>query len=557
MRVQTGGPLVRGARRTGSFALAFFFASARASAAEPWVDPDPPEPPSRYPIGDLGFRGAAEYRAQGLYIDPISVASPSGRYVSWIDQRLRLDATGDWRDTVKIVTSFDVLDGVLWGDNGTLGVDPQPNAGANANVRNPSLATACIGYRGGDPLVADSYGYTLCPATPIFVRKAYGEVALPFGVLRVGRQNVNIGMGVQAADGEGRQNRFGISKAGSLVDRVLFATKPLEALKPEWERDKSDTNGLIVAIAYDRWVSDYPQSMRDDVHQLDLAFRFLQPRHRLGSDLLVSGYYARRWDLQYGTKINTLGTRVTTKLGDFHVGFDGAMNLGSTREVSEAYKLITNDPVDDQTVLQAGGRLVGRYDRPLWSAYLEMDYASGDGDPTARTPLTQFVWAEDTNVGLLLFKHVLHYQSARSALAGVELLKRLGATSYPAESINTKGAFTNAFALFPQLDVRPLKNFLVRTGVLFAWAPAPVVSPVASLQARDGLTIRDDLVNFAGGRPGSHYGTEFDLRVQYRFLDHFILDVEGATFVPGSALQDADGYAARSTLVQGRTTFFF
>lgn len=530
---------------------------ARASAGEPWSDPDPPEPPSRYPIGDFGFRGGAEYRTQVLYVDPIAVASPSGRYVSWIDQRLRLDATGDWQDTVKIATSFDVFDGVLWGDNGTLGVSPEPNVGANANVRNPNLATACMGYRGGDPLQAESYGYTLCPGTPVFVRKAYGEVALPFGVLRVGRQNVNIGTGVQAADGEGRQNRFGISRTGSLVDRALFATKPLEAFKPEEERDKTDTNGLIVALAYDRWVSDAPQSLRDDVHQIDLAFRFLQPRHRFGSDLLVSGYYARRFDLKYSTKVNTLGGRVASRFGDFYVGFDGAVNFGSTREVAEAYKVITNDPVDDQSILQGGFRAVARWDQPLFSAYMEADYASGDADPQARTPLTQFVFAEDTNVGLLLFKHVLAYQTARSALAGVELLKRLGATSYPAEAINTKGAFTNAFAIFPQFDVRPLKNFLVRTGALFAWAPEPVVSPVASLQGRDGLTIQDDLVNFAGGKPGQYYGTEIDLRLQYRFMDHFIVDLEAATLFPGSALEDADGYAARSSLVQGRTTFYF
>jgi hypothetical protein len=158
---------------------------------------------------------------------------------------------------------------------------------------------------------------------------------------------------------------------------------------------------------------------------------------------------------------------------------------------------------------------------------------------------------------LLLFKHVLHYQSARAAMAGVDLLQRLGASTYPTEAINTRGAFTNCFALFPQFDVRPLKNFLVRSGVLFAWAPAPVVNPVASLQARDGLTIQDDLVNFAGGKPGSYYGTELDLRVQYRFVDHFVVDLEAATLVPGNALQDADGYAARSSLVQARTTFYF
>ena len=45
-----------------------------------------------------------------------------------------------------------------------------------------------------------------------------------------------------------------------------------------------------------------------------------------------------------------------------------------------------------------------------------------------------------------------------------------------------RGAFTNAFALFPQFDLRPHKTVLLRGGVLMAWAPARVIDPVASLQ---------------------------------------------------------------------------
>jgi len=62
-------------------------------------------------------------------------------------------------------------------------------------------------------------------------------------------------------------------------------------------------------------------------------------------------------------------------------------------------KTITNDPVVDQRILQTGARASRGLDQPYWSAYLELDYASGDSDPQARTPLTQFVWAPDMNVG--------------------------------------------------------------------------------------------------------------------------------------------------------------
>jgi hypothetical protein len=39
-------------------------------------------------------------------------------------------------------------------------------------------------------------------------------------------------------------------------------------------------------------------------------------------------------------------------------------------------------------------------------------------------------------------------------------------------------------------------------------------------------------------------------------MDHFLFDLEGAVLFPGDALQNADGAAVRSVLVQGRTTFF-
>jgi hypothetical protein len=112
-------------------------------------------------------------------------------------------------------------------------------------------------------------------------------------------------------------------------------------------------------------------------------------------------------------------------------------------------------------------------------------------------------------------------------------------------------------ALFPQFDLRPAKGLTLRGGVLFAWTAAPSVDPINSLLGRDGLTIQDDLVNFNGGKPGNYWGTELDGRVSYRYLDHFVFDLEGAVLFPGDALQDEDGYAVRSVLVQGRTSFFF
>ena len=304
-------------------------------------------------------------------------------------------------------------------------------------------------------------------------------------------------------------------------------------------------------------VTDDPTRFADDVHQTFEALRFLSPTNSLGRDTVIAGYHAFRWDQQFHSRIHSFGLRATHRFGDVYAGFDAVGNTGTTREISTAYGLITNDPPYDQVIRQLGARAVVRYDQPEWSAYLEFDYASGDKNPETSTPLTQFTFAEDTNVGLLLFKHVLANQSGRSAAAGEELLRRLGATTYPAQAVDTRGSFTNGIAFFPQVDVHPHRNVLLRGGALFAWSAAPIIDPIQSLRRKDGPDIGPVLVNYAGGPPARYYGTELDGRAQWRFEDHFLFDLEGALLLPGDGLRNRDGQAVRSVLVQGRTTFVF
>ncbi len=537
---------------------------------EPWTDADPVAPPERHAVGDFGFNLGAEYRAQGTYINPISLNTINERRLGFIEHRLRLDAAADYDEKVRIVTSIDILDGVLWGDNGTVGTDPEPENGTTVNAKNPNEATPCIGYKGGetgDPLSADDYGFVLCDAEVFAVRRLYGEVVTPIGLLRVGRQPFTLGYGMQGATGDGRANRFGIARRGSYVDRIVFGTKPLEALKDEKDRDLSMEEGFFVTVLYDHLVSDDLRLFNDDERQVGGAIFYRAKDYGIGKDLDLLGYYVHRWSDEQSTNVNIFGGKAVSRFGPVFVGLEGAANIGSTREIAEAYKVINNDPVVDQQIIQWGARAVAHYDWPVVrageprepgiSVYLELDYASGDGDPEARTDLSQFVWAPDMNVGLLMFEHVFHFQTARAAAAATETLRRLGAKSFPVDSIDTRGSFVNAFAVFPQFDFRPHPDILFRHGVLLAWAPEPVVDPVASLLGRDGVEIEDDLVNFAGGKPAQFYGAELDLRAQWRFLEHFALDLEGAILFPGPALQDENGDAVRSVLFQGRTSFFF
>jgi hypothetical protein len=545
---------------TALLALAGVLAASPAAAVEPWSDADPAGPPPRLSLSpSYGFRGRAEYRANGVAVRPLDLATTGPRHFSVIEHRLRLDGGIDYEDKVRLVTSWDVLDSVMWGDNGQLGQAPEPTDGANVTTRNPNVATPCVVLRpGASPTQNDSYHYGLCPTDPVFVRRLYGDIITPIGLFRIGRQPFTEGASIAVNDGDGRRNRFGFARRGNSADRILFATKPLEAFKPKGERDRSETKGVFLILAYDRLVTDDPQRFADDLHGWISAIRWIEPNHAYGSDFEARLFHAYRWDRANDTQIHATGGRAMSKLAyDISVGFEATAVTGSTREVSRAFGVITNDPAVDQPVRQLGARAVVRWDKKLYTLYLEADYASGDSDPQTRTPLTQFRFAEDTNVGLLLFKHVLAYQTARAAAAGVSVMRDLGAPSYPTDAIATRGSFTNAAALFPQVDLRPVPDLLLRGGALFAWAPAKVNDPITSLQRRDGNRIEDDLVNFAGGSPGRYYGTELDLRIQYRMFEHFAADLEGAVLFPGSALEDENGDATRSFLAQARGTFFF
>ncbi len=542
-------------------ALLLAAASAEGAAPEPWSDADPPTPPTRVTFGehgDYGFRGGAEYRAQATYIDPLDLSSETYYRAFFIQDRLRLDGAVDYKDTIKITTSIDALDGVLWGDNGTVGSLPAPVDGAHVNTNNVNVSKMCMTLDpGGNPVSPQSYHYGLCPADIIDVRRLYGDVITPIGLFRIGRQAFTEGAGVAVNDGDGRRNRFGVADKGNTADRILFATKPLEAFKAPDKRDRSDTQGLFVILAYDQLVIDEPQLLGFNLHEVIAATRYLAPTLGAFHDVEGRLFYTHRWDDHFSTNIDAVGGRVSARWGDLYAGADVVGILGATSEVSDSFHLITNDPPVNQAIRQFGGRAVVRYDKPLWTAYLEGDYASGSSDTSLQGPLTQFRWAEDTNVGLLLFKQVFAYQTAREAAAATSLLTSLNAPTVPVESIATNGALTDAFVLFPQFDLRPIDHTLFRLGVMFAWAPAAVVDPIASAERKAAGTYQYNSVNFNGGAPGNYYGTELDGRFQWRYLEHFLFDLEGAVLFPGSALQDEDGHAVNSYMAQVRTTFFF
>ena len=118
-----------------------------------------------------------------------------GRYMT---QRLRLEPTFNFEERAKFMMQVDVLDEVVWGDN-------QSNASTALFAGAPSNT-------GVDGTAQDTFQ----------IKRAWMEFQIPVGVIRMGRQPSNWGMGLLANDGNGFDDLFGENHGGSTYDLSLI-----------------------------------------------------------------------------------------------------------------------------------------------------------------------------------------------------------------------------------------------------------------------------------------------------------------------------------------------
>jgi hypothetical protein len=517
---------------------------AAQTRAEPWSDDQPEREASTLHLSAYDLELGAEYRAVGWHSNALDLGEQK---VTLLEHRLRLGAALDDDDAVRLVISADLVDGALWGS-------VSPGAGdANWWVgQAPSPGRADVAYRGsGDPADPNSYGLAVVGGEWVALRRLYGELPTPLGVVRLGRQPAAEGNSLLYPDGDGNPNRFGHPARGVFADRVELTTnlvKPFDRVA-----QATSDRGLLLTTYLDRLGPGDPVLLNADLARVGTRLHLLAPLPTVGENFDATVEASYGWHTRYHTEIGLLRAALDMRNGPLGVGGEALYVTGRTRELSGAFAALTGEPPRRQLIQQWGARAAVRWEQSWWTAYLELDYASGDGDPSRGSRLGQFYFAPDASVGLLLFPRVLAYETARSRAAAAALLGAAGLGTAAADRIDTHGAFTNATALFPQVDLRLLENLLLRWGVLVAWTPDGLVDPARSLTPE----TRTERLNYRGGAPGHFYGVEVDGRIGWRPSGHFAFDLEGAILMPGDALADAQGRADSSALVQGRGTFAF
>lgn len=514
----------------------------------------------------------AEYRVRSTRIEPLDLSGLDPAAVSWTEQRLRIDSALIAPKIGRLNFQADVLDGVLWGDNGSFIGSPRSNSGISLSAKRPNLTRWEVGLPEGsdaDPLDPDSYVPVLVDAPLMEVNYLYADVVLPIGLLRVGRQPLNYGDGIAGHDG-GAYNRFGASQYGDAVDRILFGTKLDEAVKIATRDnhvvDTSLDNGLVMGLFYDFMKQDRIQRQNDDLRQMGLALDFKRKNADwLGFDwrnVRLSGNVVYLNNEKFDSDVFGIPLIAEAEIESLSLRFLYLHTRGDTREISEGFAALGSNEPQRQQLRAHGAQAIADLNLGRAVVTMEFDYASGDGDPRSTTPITSFSFARDKNVGMLLFEHIMAFETARSVAVGVENLSQTDVESFPLTEVQTDGRFTNAVAIFPQLYVdlirKPKSTVWLRTGALFAWPEdGGVVDPIMTTLREDGEQVDDDLVNFHGGKPGSYYGTEIDGQLGWRYKDHLEWVIEGAVLFPGDALQDANGDATNTFLLENRFVFNF
>lgn len=543
-------------------------AEGEANPSPAGVVGEPPESSTIDVISDfleLDYDLELEYRVRYEHMKPLSLSDTTAEAVGYFDHRARVGTRVRFGKRVNVRIMMDLLDGVLFGDNGSFVSSPKRNRGSLVATKSPNLARLEVGRLDpmGSSLDRDNYGLILTDAEAVKIRFLYGEALTPVGLVRVGRQPLTTGRNILVNEGV-RNNRWGVSKNPDTADAILFATK-LDAIYDFLAGnavDAGSTDGLIAGVLFGQSVENLPQEA-DDVFQIAASVYYEKHDFDLfglkTSALKAGVIYTHRLGEEFETRLNTITGFINLDTEHFRLSTYHLYMNGGTREISEGLAALGSSSGEPtlQKIEAFGGFAELAY--KVWKMEIIFDfyYASGDDTPRSDQPINQLTYAEDTNVGLHLFENVVHYATARSAARGVTNLKAIAPPTYPMAEVNTFGGFRNGLALFPQIVIAPWQWVSARVGVLMAFTQTRSVDPVGSILNADGISLEDDLLNYAGGPPGNYWGTEIDLGITLEPVTGFLIDLEGAYLIPGDALEDEHGDAVDSLYGTVRFTYYY
>ncbi len=465
-----------------------------------------------YLLGDAQFRGV-------LQSDVPLTPPASDRSMTSLGQKkllvdwIRFDLRGAFSDKAELVAQADAPTGFV-GDE-TRGVSA---------ARVPRDAQS--------PLGAD-------------LRALYLDVHTPIGLVRVGQQPNHLGMGLLTNDGD-HASLFGDPRLGDASLRVLFATKPLGKASALAVFVAGD---LVVRDTYARY-ADGDRALQglvgarygEGTDEASLVFVVRKQRHDRESTGPLTPYTEH-----LDVRILDASFRRAAKLPGRSTYIFGEGEIAAVWGTTDAIRTIDQTRAGDTERIRAlGGALrVGvaherRYAQTRYADTtfaVEWGYATGDADPMDGTT-RRFAMSPNHKIGLVLFDHVLAWQTARAATNARDPLL----VARPAGGVDllpTNGGVAGATYVNPTFVYRPARELDLKGGVVIASATSDVVDPYR-------FAALGQVRTSSGGDPRRRdLGVELDAGVEWRKpIERQValtLGAQAGVLFPGGALADASG----------------
>jgi hypothetical protein len=484
-----------------------------------WVyDPEPPDNPTD---NDVHVSPAAgEYRFLHTHVHPFTLDSEGtgGSLADRGEHRLRLAPSLRWKNLL-VRLEADILDGQVFGDHENLAPDHPRFDRRNCN-----------------------HGLDFRRA---LLREAFVEWRSPAGVLKVGQMTSQFGLGLSANAGLDDDERFGVSRWGDVVDRVMFATTPFRSLsKPGGWGDH-----LTLFVTGDLVFRDENASLVEG----DLALQAVGGvayRHPDATNGVLVSY---RWQKDrdddrlevvaldaYGRNRFSLPTRNVKAV--LHFDYEVVGIFGHTNRVRD----VANPEGLKVRALGAVGRIAWDFPDLGLRVGVEGGYASGDGNPYDEQS-SSFFFDPDYRAGLIFHEEMWPLLSARS----IEQITDPARAAVPPkgiEGVASCGRVTNSLHAMPSirwrtpLPGRPGDEIRILAGAAILGNAIPMAQAWYTFNG-GGLAH-----NPYGARTRSRYiGTELLASVQARVQavpEHltFRVRLEGGVLLPGRALEDRNGH---------------
>ncbi len=411
----------------------------------------------------------------------------------------------------------------------------------------------------------------------VILKRAWGVILLPVGILEFGRIPSNFGFGISDNNGNAPDELFGDAHYGDTFDRILFATKPLgpqsdlvvAVLADKIIEGLSKFDDIIHPVAGGENCSEVICNKGDDLNQTSFVLLYNMgsgesdnPNYQ--GPIVIGNNFTYRWQNSTSSKIYNNDFFLKVNLGLLYTNFESVVIKGTTKALP-AQGLNSNNQIiilyPKVTVDSAGWMWNFGLNTDEYRFHFEVGYASGDVPgkpivPGVDQTFTQFSFHPDYNVGLIMFEYAMDAFARDNALAtekNIELLLQSGKISQDVANqliaslplLLTHGAVSNALYINPRFTYKLFDdNLKITAAYLYAKANSPRV-----------LKNNVELYN---------YGHEIDLGVKYRYEKNVIFGLEGGVFFPGDYFRSVVGLQSGKFLdpdnvyaVQGKITIVF